>query len=124
IPQIQYENASIGQSRIICYPLDLEGWQLKVSKIYDETLETNEVMKITQDINLQSKFNIYAFFVEKKELITESDLEGKATHPKFPCIVTVYKKENAKWFLLKKERVIDWNEYSDLIFKTATAGKY
>jgi len=125
MPLMSYNDLSVGQCRIISYPkAGLSAWESIIKPIRAMEQQHQEVRKIAQDAQVQEKYDIYAFFVEAKNLIPFPDPgDPNAREPNFPCPVYVYKRDSDIWVLLKKIDIKDVNDFADLKFDMAVGDK-
>jgi hypothetical protein len=121
LPIMSYNDDSVGQCRIVCYPKNRKQWEL-IIKSSKDTFKT--VRQISLDLAEQKKYVIYGFFVSKNDLMHVEDHNSQNTKaPKLPCLFTVYKKVNAKWVFLKKVKINTDSEALDLRYNTVVNGK-
>ncbi|PRZ21565.1 hypothetical protein [Flavobacterium granuli] len=120
LPIMSYNDDSVGQCRIVCYPKNRKQWEL-IIKSSKDTFKT--VRQISLDLAEQKKYDIYGFFVSKNDLMHVEDYNSQNTKaPKLPCFFTVYKKVNAKWVFLKKVKIDSDSEVSGLWYNTVVNG--
>jgi hypothetical protein len=125
MPLMEYNDLAVGQCRIISYPkAGLSAWESIIKPIRDLEPQHQEVRKIAMDPQVQHQYNIYAFFVEAKNLVPFWDPgDPNAREPKFPCPVFVYKRTADKWLLLKKIDIKDSSDFAELKFDTVVGNK-
>lgn len=122
LPLMEYNDLSIGLCRIISYPkAGLAAWESIIKPIHALEDQHQEVRKISLYPKIQQNYNIYAFFVEAKNLVPFPDPgDPNAREPRFPCPVYIYKREAQKWLLLRTANIKDFRDFAELKFVTVT----
>lgn len=121
LPVIVYNDETVGNCRILCYPKKgLAHWESTIEKVRKSAgknrldAEHKFVGQIATDARVASEYEIYAFFIEAKDLVQTNNQDEK--EPKFPCWEFIYQRRNNKWLFIKKVRVLNFGDKANLEF--------